>query len=146
MSATLRELADQLVAGRVSLADAYEQTRNAILGTPRSSSGIGGRVLRSTREVENDIAGLASYVGGYSLGDPQKWAGTLLMLHVQLAIGDAGAALRLGKSVVQVSRGACERTAKPFAIAIADTLLHEAGPLGPEERELFGQARQSFER
>lgn len=143
---SLRDTAAQLVKGHISLTDAVEETRDAILGKHVTSSGISGRVLRSTSVVQQDIAGLAAYVGGYSIGDPEKWAGTFLMLHVQLTIEDIAAAVRMTKSVVQVSRGTCPKSAKPFALAIVDTVLAHSAHLMPPEIDMLRQARQSFAR
>lgn len=141
---SLRSTAAQLAAGKVSLGDASEAARDAILGRRTTSSGITGRVLRGIVEVEQDIADLAAYVSQYSISDAEKWAGTFLMLHVQLAIDDVSAAVRMSKSVVQVSRGSCPKSAKAIAIAIVDAVLARATDLTPPEVELFRQARRSF--
>lgn len=141
----LRAVAGQLIAGRISVADACEKARDAILGT-RRAFGMAGRVLRSSTEVEQDLRDLSAYVSEYSIGDREKWAGTLLMLHVQLVMEDVPAAVRLGKSVVQVSRGSCPAAAKPYAVAIMDSILERGGDLTSAERELFTQARSGYSR
>jgi len=66
------------------------------------------------------------------------------MLHVQLAIDDVAAAVRMSKSVVQVSRGSCPKSAKAYASAIVDEVLAQPLDLTPPELELFVQARRSF--
>lgn len=142
---SLREVAERLVAGEISIDDACRKARDAIVGTKRAF-GFGGRVLRSTDEVSSDIAGLSAYINEHSIADPEKWAGTLLMLHVQLAIGDPGLAVRMTRSVVQVSRGTCGPRARPYAVALIDSLLDSVGGIPPAEAEFFRQARQSFER
>jgi hypothetical protein len=140
---SLRNTAMQLVRGKISLDDASEAAREAILGS-RTTSGIPGRVLRGTAEVGQDLSDLAAYISQYSIGDPEKWAGTFLMLHVQFAMQDIGAAVRMAKSVVSVSRGSCPRAAKGCALGIVDAVLARAADLTPPEKELFRQARQSF--
>jgi hypothetical protein len=141
---SLRNTAAQLVQGTISLDAASEAARDAILGTRTTSSGITGRVLRGTAVVERDLSELAAYISQYSMSDPEKWAGTFLMLHVQFAIDDVSAAVRMSKSVVQVSRGSCPKPAKAFALAIVDAVLTRPDDLTPPEKELFRQARRSF--
>lgn len=138
----LRTVAAKLATGAISIDAACERARDAILGQQHGT----GRVLRSAADVQRDIAGLSAYVNEHALDDPAKWAGTLLMLHVQLAIGDPGLAVKLGRSVVQVSRGTCPVAAKRFAVAIIDTLLARRADLMPAELDLFTEARKSYGR
>ncbi|MFL5384403.1 MAG: hypothetical protein ACJ8GN_17920 [Longimicrobiaceae bacterium] len=142
----LRNTVSELLRGNLSIETACATARDAIAGSPESVAGIRTRVLRSAGEVQRDVADLAAYIAEVSPAAPGKWAATLLMLHVQLALGALPSAVRLATSVVQVSRGTCVPSAARFAVAIADSVLAFPGELTFAEGELLRLGRYRFSR
>jgi hypothetical protein len=142
----LRATVSELVKGELSIAEACDRARESITGSPANVAGIHRRVLRSTGEIERDLADLTSWIAELSPADPEKWAATLLMLHVQLALDALPFAVRLATSVVQMSRGTCPPSSAKYALAIVETMLAYPDELTPEEVGLLQHGRDRFSR
>jgi hypothetical protein len=141
---TLSQLADQLVAQKVSINDSREKVRDVVSGPVRSVLGFGRqRVLPSTAQVEAELKELAAYINAHAVSESRKWAGALLMVQAQLEVGGPEAALSLVQQVIATPTS-CPLAARPFATAMIDAVLDHSIALPRSAMDQLRIARNSF--
>lgn len=133
---TLCLLADQLVDKAATIEEAWRTTTETITGRLVLIAGMRHRVLPSTRQVEDELRELRSYISSRSIEDSHRWAGALIMVFAMLALGASASARELVKE-------ACESTGAIWPVAAREfvaAMILVVGALDETEAQPSHQA------
>jgi tetratricopeptide (TPR) repeat protein len=129
---TLRDVAEDLAAGRIGIEEAGGLARELTAGSVEVIAGMKHRVLRGSGEVASELEELSRTISSPTATDRQRWAGASLLVQAQLGAGNLGGALGLARKLLAAplaDPGAVSR----FAVATIDRII-EALPPGEGEQ------------
>jgi hypothetical protein len=122
----LRDVAEDLVNCRVSLDEAGRLAKELTAGFDQVIGGLPRRVLRGMCEVEAELKKLSDYVNSPTATDPQRWAGSLLIVHAQLGAGNLGIALDLVRRIL--APGTRPAAVERYEVAMIDAIIAALPP------------------
>jgi hypothetical protein len=137
----LRDVAEDLVNGRVSLEEAGRLAKELTAGIDQVVGGLPRRVLRGMGEVEAELKKLSDYVNSPAATALQRWAGSLLIVHAQLGAGNLGVALDLVRRIFE--HGTHPAAVERYEVAMIDAIVAVSPPSeGGQVAWLIGERRR----
>ncbi|MBK8060478.1 MAG: hypothetical protein IPK33_22085 [Gemmatimonadetes bacterium] len=123
----MAEVLDALLTGTMSIEQAKLRARSLTSGAPRAS-GLPGRVLRGTSEVQAELSALNAAARGSPNRDRRKWAASMLIaeafLGMEYGVG-VGIAIKMIADMAEGTRAQCPSDARDYATAMIDAVVLE---------------------
>lgn len=136
----LAELADDLAAGTIEIAEARARARAAVSPQRRLVRGVPSKVRLPTSHVEGLFTALTAYLNKHSIMDVRRWTATLVFMEARLGVCEGNMECEgqvivqhaaLIERVVSITGGRCQPSSVPFAEAIVDCVLRHPATKDP---------------